>query len=187
MKYIQHLLLLITCLVVFACSKKSPPEPVVVLPNIPCGDSLTVNCISDQWIISKPATASYTIIPNDYAGKNSLFLHNPHSSTQVNPPSISFTTVIKNIKKNTAYRISCDAKINGYPDVVNAPGFAFYAYSNDTWYGEHYYFTTPGLYHASDWSTHSYVFLSGEESTLYFQFYSLYDSTWISNFQIKEF
>lgn len=187
MKITYPLLLLVSCIVVFSCVKKSRPQTVVTLPEIYCGDSITTDCLNDKWLVTKPSTASYSVLPNYYLGKNCLLLVNPHPSTQPNPPSITFTSVIKNIKKNTSYRISCDAKINGYPDFLNTPSFAFYAYSNSNWYGEHYYVTSPAVYHSSDWSNHSYIFISGEESTINFQLYSLYDSVWISNLKIQEF
>ncbi len=187
MKYTYSILLLVTCIAIFSCKKKSQPIPVVTLPEIFCGDSIAADCLNDKWLITKPATASYSILPNYYLGKNCLLLVNPHPSTQANPPSITLTSVIKNIKKNTSYQISCDAKIKGYPDYLNNPSFAFYAYTNANWYGEHYYLSSPAIYHSSDWSTHSYIFISGEEPTISFQLFSLYDSVWISNLKIQEF
>lgn len=154
--------------------------------SILCGDSFTLDCLDQNWTIQKSATASYSILPNFYKGKNCLFLFNPHASTQANPPSIIFNTIIKNIKPNTPYQISCDVKIEGYPDYLNNPAFAFYAYTNDKWYGEHYYGSAPGVWESSPWSEHSYSFISGSETALKFQLYSLYDSLWITNLRIKE-
>ena len=187
MKYLAPLLFVF---MIAACSKRSgsdvEPQPADPLPQIFCDNTITQNCIDDKWTVSTPSTAYYQILPNYYNGQNCLLLVNPHPGTRVNPPPIMFSSFIKNIKKNTPYRISCDVKIKGYPDFVNNPAFAFYAYVQGHWYGEHYYSSAPGIYHVSDWSRHSYQFISGEESTLSFQFYSLYDSTWISNFRIEE-
>ncbi len=158
----------------------------VASPEIFCGDSITIDCLNTNWAVQKPSTASYSILPNYYLGKNCLLLVNSHGSTQVNPPSIQFNSVINNIKRTTSYRISCDVKIKGYPDFANNPSFAFYAFTSSNWYGQHYFNSSPGAYEISDWSNHSYIFISGEETSLQFQLYSLYDSTWISNLAITE-
>jgi hypothetical protein len=166
--------------------KKAPTTENTPVVELLCGDSISMSCLSDKWTISEPATASYTVLPNAYNGKNCLLLVNPHDSSVANPPGVILGTVIKNIKKNTSYKISCDAKIKGFPDFVSNPSFLFYAYANPKFYGEHYYWSTPGVYHYSDWSNHSYIFISGEETTLNFQMISLYDSTWVSNLKILE-
>ena len=185
MKPAAFYLLFFALLVASSCTKKTT-TPILPAAEMFCGDSLTMSCLSDKWTISKPATADYTVLPNFYNGKNCLLLANPHDCSIANPPGILLNTVIKNIKKNTSYKINCDAKIQGCPDAVNTPGFGFAAFLSPHWYGEHLYWSTPGAYHFNDWSDHSYIFISGEETTLNFQMSSLYDSVWISNLKIQE-
>lgn len=169
--------------VTIASCKKKAEEPK---PELLCGANFSEECLSANWIINKPATASYKVLGN-VDGRNALLLTNPHPSNQPNPSSVLLDGFIKHIKPNKVYQISCDVKIKGYSDYVsNNPGFFFYAYANEQWYGELYFGSESGVYLDQDWTTMKYNFTSGSEEVLSFQLGSLYDSTWISNLVIKE-
>lgn len=124
---------------------------------------------------------------SNYEGRNVLQLINPHAPTKYNPEYVRLGGVIKNIKPNRVYQVSCDVKIKGYSGYAkNSPGFAFYAYSDETWYGALNFGSEPGVYLDQNWTTMKYKFKSGPEDVLSFELGSVYDTTWISNLVIKE-
>lgn len=158
----------------------------IALAYLNCGSDWQQSCLNDHWQIDAPSTTDYELIPDLYQGQDGIFITNEHSPVAVNPPPILFNTTIKNIKENASYRVSCNAKIKGYPDFVNNPGFTFYAYTTDNWYGQMYYNSPGGAYHDKDWDEFSYLFIGGPESTIHFQLYSLYDSLWVTDLKIEE-
>ena len=186
----RYLLISLFTLALFSCKKEDekPAEeaPAIVLkPVLSCGDSWSVSCLDANWDISKSPAARLTVLPAGYNGKNSLLLYNPHDSLAVNPQPLRLNTYLKNIKKDTPYKISFYAKIKGYPDRNNNPSLAAYVFSKDDWYGEMYYGSKGGAYFNEDWSKHSFTIIGKDAPTLNFELYSLYDSTWISDLKIE--
>lgn len=174
--------LLIGALSIASCKKAKEAAK----PELLCGTNFSEECLDQNWIINKPATAAYSVLGN-YEGRNALLLVNPHPATQPNPRPVLLDGFIKNIKPNKVYQVSCEVKLKGYSDYIrNNPGFYFYAYSNDNWYGELYAGSEPEVYLDQNWTKMKYNFTSGQEAVLSFQLGSLYDSAWISNLVIKE-
>ncbi len=162
------------------------PDPSS-LPEIKCGLNWTTSCFNQHWTTAIPTQSSMHILPTGYNNTDCILLVNPHPQNAPNPESVTLNSVVANIKEGQGYKVSCMAKIKGYPDALNTPGFAFYCHTNQNWYGEHYYATTGGQFHFSDWSEHSYTFVGGEENTVKFQLYTKYDSVWIADLKIEEF
>ncbi|MBK0403172.1 hypothetical protein I5M27_09260 [Adhaeribacter sp. BT258] len=187
----RYLIISLFAFALFSCEKEEekPVEeepPVIELKSsINCGDSWSVGCLDANWDVSKTSAASLTVLPSGYNGKNSLLLYNPHDSTAVNPQPLRLNTYIKNIKKDTPYKISFYAKIKGYPDMKSNPSLAAYVFLKDDWYSEMYYGSKGGKYLDEDWSKHSFTIIGKEAPTVNFELYSLYDSTWISDLKIE--
>lgn len=162
-------------------------DPSFNKPIIECGANWTQDCFNSRWTFSIPDSSSIQILSDCYMGESCLLLLNPHDPNEVNPTPIILKTIISNIKKDSGYRVNCVAKFKGYPDVLSNPAFAYYAFSNDAWYGELYYWSEKKMYHEKDWTEHTYSFIGGEEKALEFELYSVYDSVWISRIEIEEF
>jgi len=187
MKTISILLMLGLLFLCLNSCKDSMEAPLLDLPIMECGTNWTQECLETKWITSIPTESSIQILPDCNAGNECLLLVNPHDPNESNPEPVILNTIISNIKKDVAYRVNCTAKIKGYPDFITNPSFVYYAFSNDNWYGELYYVSDGGVYHEKDWTEHSYTFIGGEEKTLEFELYSIYDSLWISKLEIIEF
>ncbi|MFC5271089.1 carbohydrate binding domain-containing protein [Adhaeribacter terreus] len=188
----RSLLIPFLALCLFSCEKEEPrpvveePAPVVELKSsISCGDSWSATCLDANWDVSKTSAASLTVEQDGYNGKNSLYFSNPHDPNEVNPQPLRINTYIKNIKKDTPYKISFYAKIKGYPDMRSNPSLAAYVFTKDAWYGEMYYGSEGGEYHTKDWSKYSFTIIGKDEPTVNFELYSLYDNTWISDLKIE--
>ena len=161
-------------------------DPAFNIPFIECGDNWTSECLDAKWDIFLPTNSTIQTLTECREGENCLLLVNPHNPLERNPDFIILKTILKNIEVGSAYRVSCTTKIKGYPDYLNNPGLAFYAFSNNNWYGEYYLFSTGGIYYEKDWTNVSYSFVGGPERTLEFELSSTYDSVWISNLRIKK-